>query len=178
MSIRVGGRGFARSLVDKIFNLTLTAPGRFDITGISPSYKRLEIFLLLRSDVAATGDGGDLFLNGDTTAANYRSASHLGGVSHSFGATDTATALSNVGDTGTAGYFSQHHLLICDYAGSKTKTVIILGGQRRDATNNWAMNHFVHWESTAAINQITVQPDGYAADLWVTGSQAIILGHR
>jgi hypothetical protein len=160
----------------KLFDQTLTGTGRFDITGIPPGFAQLKCYLLCRSDVADTTDTVLLLFNGDTTAANYRNADHASGTTHEAGVIDSARISICTGNTATAAYFSDLEFTIQDYAASHSKQATSFGGERWNATTIYNRMHMLHWESTAVINQITLQPDGYATDEFMASSRLQLWG--
>lgn len=180
MSIRVSGRGFAQPSIKPLYDVTLSGTGRFDITGIPPGFSYLMLLLQIRSDVAAVSDDVNVFFNGDTTAANYRRIQHFGDNTPSSSALvgDDAEVMKCTGATATADYYANITCHIFDYANAITKSMIMQQSRRDDATATRVFNNFLHWENTAAINQITIQPDGYAADEFIAASRCIIRLYR
>lgn len=177
MSIRVGGQGFERLPSVKIFDQTLTATDNFDVTDIPASFVSLQAVLLARSDVASgTEDPVNVFLNGDTTAANYRAATHLAGASHTSVQGDGAGLFAIATANSPANYFGVTRLFFDFYTMAFNKMVLSLTSNRLDATNIRIDTRIMQWENTATINQITIQPDGYATDEFVIGSRLIIYG--
>jgi hypothetical protein len=177
VSIRVGGKySFARSPSIKLFDQTLTATGRFDVTGIPPGYGTLQGRLLARSDVVDTFDFSVTFFNGDTTAANYRRASHEGGTSHVSAVADDSISGILTGANSPANYFGYVDFSIPSYTGSHEKIMSVISGARRTATIITAYQFFIHWENVSAINQITLQPDGFATDEFVANSRLQLWG--
>lgn len=178
MSIRIAGRnGFARAPMEKIYKAELTATGRFDITGIPLSYTHLWMFASLRTDVAAEVDTIDIHLNGDTTAANYRRVTLTGGTILSDNVVDDAELLSSPADSSPANYFSAIKMVVPFYNDDTfNKQILVEQIRRENATTMQGLLNSYMWENTAAINQITIQPDGFATDEFVVGSRLMIYG--
>ena len=173
MSIRGGARnGFGRSNSIKLYENTLVAAGKFDITGIPLGFRVMEIFGEIRSDVSATNDTVLMFFNNDTTLTNYRStrtASGTGGVTS--GSSDDPRISVSTGATAPANYFSPIWIFINQYAGSGiNKTAMSKNSRRQDATTLFDAKNVVHWENTAAINQITIQTDNDPTDELIADS--------
>lgn len=176
MSIRVGGRSFVRPLSEIIYNNTLIATGRFDVTGIPPSYDYLIIKALLKSDIVAVNDGIFMLFNNDSTAANYRRELVESGAAG--GEANTPLVALTLGASSDSDDFSTHHLELLEYAGAKRKTVRAYDGERRDATSIVTSDATLNWENTAAVTRIQIQPDGYPTDELVVGSRLVIIGMR
>lgn len=179
MSIRVSGRyGFSRLSMELIYSEVLTANGNFDITGIPSGFTTLLLYCILRTDVAATTDNVNMFLNGDTTAANYRRTVSISGDTTSNAVVDDAGILTANGATAAANFFAISKVVIPFYAGSQEKEIFADIIRRADATTLLLLNASYHWEDNSIINQITIQPDGFAADELVAGSSVQIFGLR
>lgn len=178
MSIRVAGRGFARSPMVKIYDNTLTATGKFDVTGIPPGYNRMKIFLWARSDVSVGSDLIECLFNGDSTSANYRAADGFHGSSHGGSGTDVPRAAIIPGAVAPANYFGSVEMLILDYSGALNKQLISFGGERESSVTIYNRWHTMHWENTAVINQITIQTDNDPTDELIAGSQLKIWLYR
>lgn len=157
---------------------TLGGTGRFDVSSISQDYDDLEILAELRGDVSATSDSVNMYVNNDTTDANYRNGFQFGGNSTGGGESDNAVIGNCSAADSVADDFSFHRYFIVDYKSSKRKMWLGVDGERRDATAMFVANRFFSWENTDAIDQITVQPDGYATDEFVAGSRLRIIGWK
>jgi hypothetical protein len=177
MTIRVGDQGFKRQTIVKIFDQTLAATGNFDVTGIPANFTSLKAVLLSRSDNASgTEDTADIILNGDTTVANYRRAFHLAGFTHTSGQDDSITIISIPNAGSPANYFGVSWIDIPFYTETFNKIVSVKNRFRFEAANIRQDDRSYQWENTATINQITIQPDGFAADEFVVGSRLMIYG--
>lgn len=150
---------------------TLAAAGRFDVTGIPPGYTSMKAYLLARSSVAAITDDVYMIFNGDSTQANYRFSVHFAGSTHAVNDADGSRIGSCPGSNSPADYFSFVEITTGFYSGSKLKNAFSVASDRRDATNNYNVIHNMQWENTAAINQVTIQPNGYPTDELVAGSR-------
>lgn len=157
---------------------TLGSATRFDVSSISSGYQHLKLVLMLRSSVTAIGDTAWMYFNNDTTATNYNSEiSYLiaGTEAHEY------TAIPKVGfiaaASSPANAFSYVEIDIPFYAGTTyTKVAYVRGHGPRDTNTPLRFEHGFWWESTAAINRITIQPDGYATDNFAIGSRLQIIG--
>ena len=179
MSIRVAGKyGFSRSPMVKLFDQTLAATGRFDVTGLPPSFTTLLLYAQIRSDVVATNDLVLVFFNGDTTDANYRRVQHTAGSGgHTAGEADDRRANISTAASSPANYFTHTEMILPMYSTlNSTKTMYTFTARREDAIRFDKRNYALHWENTSAISQITVQPDGFAGDEFVINSRLAIYG--
>lgn len=174
MSIRVAGRGFARALDFPLYDNTLTVAGNFDVLAIPPSHNHMQIIMKLRSDVAATNDVLNGYLNNDSTAANYRLGTHLAGNTHSSSQSDSIGWGPTTAASSPADYFSKFDVFIWNYADGDTKIIRINNASRIDATQIINYYYTIHWENTAAITQVTLEPDGFAADKFEAASRCQI----
>ena len=171
MSIRVAGLGFARAQMEKIYDVTLSVAGRFDVTGIPPSYDMMVLELIVRSDQATTVDNVFMHANGDTTSTNYRRSIHYGGGSHSVASVDDPLIGHAVGTTGLADSPGFVTIVIPKYAETTfLKVAHSFGGYRHQAANQNAIQLWWTWENTAAINQITLQISTHDTNLMDIGS--------
>lgn len=176
MTVRVARQGFTRHPMERIYSETLSASGRFDITGIPQDYTVLVLFCSLRSDVVATSDNINLFLNGDETAANYRRAVMFGGTTFNDAVIDDAEILISTGASSPDNYFSSMRVYLPFYTGPNQKQVLAEMARREDANTMLTLQAIYQWEDTSAINQITIQPDGYSTDEFIVDSQLVIYG--
>lgn len=155
---------------------TLGAPGRFDVSSISQDYDDLELFIYCKSDVAAEFDKLYVFFNNDTTITNY-DYNRLLVTNSAFGGEFAAVPFAAwiPGASAETWDHFECSLRILDYTSSRLKTAFTHYLMRDDA-NMRSGHHFVSWENTDAINQITLQTDGYATDEFVAGSRLRIIG--
>lgn len=152
-----GGSG--RTLIS---SQTPTGTGTVTFSSIPATYTKLILEFAARSTQSATFVAATVRLNGDSTAANYRSqllvvsgAGTLAGT----GADDNS--LGNIMSAGTSpsGSFTIGVLEIPFYANTGfNKQVLARAGNRRDASSVhevlWV--NTIEWENTAAVNQIDI----------------------
>jgi hypothetical protein len=164
-----------------LYNQTLSGNDRFDVTGIPPGYSLMRINALLRSSISAVAENMYLILNGDTTAANYRQTGLYAGTAASPPVTsapaDNLIVGICTGATAPANTFTQLQVDIL-YSHSQHKTWYSETSDRQSATDMVARFFATVWENTAAINQITLQPAGYATNNFVASSQLQIWLYR
>lgn len=165
-----------------LYEEELSAPGVFDVSGISQDYDELYIDLKERTTSAVQSDGTYLMFNGDYTIGNY--AYQRDGANN--GSSNTAQAGSPSlpgapGATAVAGIFANTQIYIQDYADSTTvKSYTSYNGFVYATTvtgaARWVGAHYTVWNNTNAITQITIRPDGYPTDNFDTGSRIRIWG--
>lgn len=160
----------------ELYRGELTTDGNFSDTDISQDYDHLLIRAKLKSSVNATNDAAYMYFNADTTAGNYRHGLQYSGTAGGVGTGDTPYIGDTSGATSTANDFSIIEIYIPNYTNGHVKSALGRTGVRRDATNIFMFNSYMNWENTAAITQITIQPDGYATDKFITGSWLQIIG--
>ena len=154
----------------------LAVAGRFDVQNISQLYNSLEVFLFIRSSVSATGDNVYLHFNGDTIDADYRSIQQYIGSATTNTLYDLPLLTTCPAASVVADYFGIVEFIIQRYAANFFKIFRAFSAERRDATLLYGINSVMHWENSAAINRITIQPDGYPTDNFIAGSQLQIWG--
>ncbi len=165
------------SLWTLITDTTLAASGRFDVSGIESVYAFLYGIVFARSDVAAGGDVVNFFINGDTTAGNYRRGSHDAGSVHQVGVGDDAFGFSCPAATAPANTFGFLEFTIPFYAETAYhKNIWDLSGQRQTAATILYSMAYIVYEDTAVLTQITIQPDGYDTDEFVADSRLLLYG--
>ena len=159
---------------------TLGSAGAFDVSSISQDYDDLLVIVTVRTDAATSSDTLYMYFNNDTTDANYHSE-----IGYHFDATaglaEAATpGVSLVaGNTAPANVFSTVYYKIPSYADTLSLKVVIADGAYINQTGSVVRLHCgMSWEDggATAINRITVQPNGYATDKFVTGSRLRIIG--
>lgn len=179
-TVTSSGGGFTTGDIHQVelYRGTLTTDGNFDVSTISQDYDHLLIYGVFRSSVSADVDYGHLYLNNDTTATNYfrqqfssengnTQAGAEGDDAYAFG----CNAVNSVSDS-----FGFFECFIPNYTGSKKKVFKTQSNFRYLAGVSRIQMHTLEWESTAAISRITIQPDGYATDKFITGSFLQIIG--
>ena len=174
------GGGFSTGDIQQVelYRSTLAEAANFDVSSISQDYDHLLIRVMLQSSVAAAEDAVNLILNNDSTGSNY--LRQVGQFADSNPSGASADDLKIAGCPAASGYtssLSATEILILDYANTtfhkicQSKT-----GYRYSATVPVIIFYTLFWESTAAINRITIQPDGYSTDNFIAGSWLQIIG--
>ena len=148
-----------RTIIDE-YTTTGSATPEWLITGISQEFKHLEINIWGRTDRVATEDVIKFYINGDTTDANYRMGDAVGGSSAwATFATDGAWVGILTSATSGADKFGTMHVRIPHYTQDKAGHLFRgQGGIRRDGANANVHEFIMHWETLAAINEISVRP--------------------
>lgn len=170
-----------RYIPETLYDIELDAPGIFDQASIDQTYNRLEVELWTQSSVAGSNDGIYLYFNNDTTNGNYMYG-QIGGVDGS--ASGAEGDIPNIGATSGAGSaddadFGHTKVEIPLYAETNyRKLARIEETLRYSATAMVQRMISLSWESAAAINRITIQPDGYPTDSFIIGSRMIIRGYK
>lgn len=167
-----------------LYNVTLGANGSFDTNDVWPSglpsgYSRFEIGTQLRSTAAGTSDFGVIYFNGDTTIANYHRQIIEGSGSTIVSNYMDATGFGAVTAAGSqADDFGFNQIWIPGPQSNKAKQYHVFNGVQESATAARASIMAAHWENTAAINRIQIRTDNHPTDLFVAGSQVILIGYR
>lgn len=153
--------------------------GQFDFTSISSSYADLIIEFYTGSSVAAATDTAYVFLNNDTTVSNYHTQQATGANNAA-----VVTEAANPGFTikGASGSLSSSwtygRLVIPDYANSgvrKLMQLTVWTGQS-GTTDLRIETRVILWVTSAAVNRVTIRPDGYATDILANDSKASLYG--
>lgn len=166
-----------------LYEKTLAAAGNFDTnewwpSGTLPSgYDRLEFSCALRG--ADTGFRNVLcYLNGDSTATNYRSALHYAGSTHGSAVADTALIAECAGSDAVPSDTFTGLAIVCQYPASATNKELCGDYVRRDSAAAIAKNQVgLQWENTAAINRIQLLTNG-ASTNFVANSRVQIHGFK
>ena len=146
-----------------------------DWSSIAATYKSLEIEIMARSTQAATAVYFNVYFNNDTTATNYRFTKDGASAGSAANAGD-ALAYGGVvaAANATAGQVGSWHIKINDYAGTTfNKMFTSIGGHREADATLVAAQYTTEWESTTAINRITVT---LAAGNFLAGSRLRLYG--
>jgi hypothetical protein len=175
------GGGFSTGDIQQVelFRSTLAEAGNFDFSSIPATYDHLIINILAISSVAAGNDIVVIYFNNDTTNSNYtRESIYANGETLSSAeVADTQIGYIKAANGGTGGQVGQILGNILNYAGSTFRKMIITKYGCFDTTANQTGQRAVTWHATpAAINRITIQPDGYATDKFAAGSFCQIIG--
>lgn len=175
-----GGGGFTTGDIHEVelYRGTLAVAGNFDVSNISQDYDHLRMILCAKSSVVDWNDRVLIFFNNDTTVTNYafvNMSTRTGGAASR--ESGDSPDLFLVGAANSSTYSDGQIILdICRY--SSTDNYKVISGQMvmRDDNYVWTANLSVQWENISAINRITIQPDGYAADKFIAGSFLQIIG--
>jgi len=135
----------------------------FQFSGIPATYQDIFIVLTGRSNRANAIDAIKVYFNTDTTAGNYR-------IFRLFSST-TSVSLETIstwddslgfiaGNSATASNFSSTYLYIGNYSGTTLAKSMNMrsGGADNSSTSARCSYGSMRWSGTAAINQITIQP--------------------
>jgi hypothetical protein len=170
-----GGTGGAWTLINSEI---LSADGTFDFQDIPASYNHLTGYAVLRSNAGFDADDVFFYLNNDTTAANYQHMRHVSGSAHSVDLAANPELTGGInGDNAPANYFATVRFLIPRYLGDHDKVVTVDTSRREllGGTSYW-IGYMIHWENTATIDRITLQPDGAPGDEFLSGSSLYLYG--
>ena len=166
-----------------LYEKTLAAAGNFDTNewwpgGTLPSgYDKLEISTALRG--ADTGLRTVLcYLNGDSTAANYRSALHYAGSTHGAAVADSALFAECAGsDAVPSDTFTRVSSIGLYPSAADNKEFNSTYHRRTTDTTNAVVYAGTQWENTAAINRIQIVSNGASAN-FVANSRVQIHGFK
>ena len=155
------GGGGATTLLD---SGTLGVDGAISLASISGSYRHLRLMLSLRTTQAVAQSSARVYLNNDTTAANYhgqRLALQAGSfASNNNGASATVATLLVPGASAAANSYGGGDLNLYDYAGARLKAVFWTGSYYQTAADGTGATiaQFGNgvWLATAAITRIDV----------------------
>jgi len=163
-----------------LYSETLSGTGIFDVdlsSAYNQSFDHLILRALLRGSVAAIVDEAYLFFNGDTTTTNYVFYMLYGGTAHNHQTSTTPKIGTCPAASSIANDYGIYTINLPNYSEtSKNKILYSQSAARRDSGQLYITPSGVSWTNTAAINQITLQPDGYATDSFVAGSYLEIIG--
>jgi hypothetical protein len=135
-----------------------------DFSSIPSAYTDLCLKVSLRDTNAGAAIDGGIRLNGATTNYTWRQLRGNGAAaSSSAGTTDTLIyAWIHDGAGATASTFADIDIYIPNYAGSSAKSISFDGVQENNATTAWGVLSAGLWNSTAAVNQVTIVTAGTA----------------
>ena len=154
----------------------------FDFTSIPATYDDLEIVFTLQTDQAVTESDINLEFNGDTTAGNYRYSVFRTGI---LGSGSSVLAVTNgddnlilqvPGSSSQSTDFARGVIHIRNYANTSINKVAYGRCGYRPASGNPILSIYgvMDWESTAAINQVTISVD--SGDNFVAQSKVRLIG--
>lgn len=118
----------------------------------------------IRSTVSAADDFAYVYLNADTTAANYHSQPALGANGASFfveTANPRVYIQANGGSKTDPGTF---RLEMTDYAGSNAKQMLVFHGMERNTDDCIAGFTYLSSAVTAAVTRIRIRTDNHSTD--------------
>jgi hypothetical protein len=153
---------------------TLASDGTWDEM-ISQDYDHLEIWLLARSDRAATSDDVKVYFNNDLADANYAYDRHSGGNEHSTGGDTNAKTAIITGNTGVANAYGIVRIFVPNYAEVGKRKIshgesVCESGDRYIRINDFGRR----WNNTTAINRIRIIPN--SGTNFKTGSRVQVFG--
>jgi hypothetical protein len=159
----------------------LSADGDFDISNIDQSYDDLEIHLVVRATVAAVGDNGYIYFNGDTTNANYRRQRFQGtNTSPSTGEADDALCVYSEGSTAPSDHWASVHIRILDYTNPNNYKKVFSTSHARPAAGQTVIRFCaVDWENKLPINRIQITDSADSnPTIFAAGSYMRVIGHK
>lgn len=145
---------------------------------ISQIYTDLKIIVSARSDRSAVEDSLKFRFNGDS-GSNYTSRLLYGNGSVAVSQTETSATYGThyaifSAATATANTFGTAEITVPSYTGAATKTISIFGASESNTGAGPSVGMSANlWNSTAAINSVTLFP--YYGS-WVTGSTFYLYG--
>ncbi len=162
-----GGGGATATITAKHVIQTITngSAGEFDFDSIPSGYDRLIIEGVVRSDAAVTADNMHMYLNTDTTNANYyrqNSAGSNGSTSSSESAAPVIAVIT--GAPSPANDYSPISIVIENYTGPYSKTALGNFTLRRTSTDTAAGQIGYFTSITAAITRVRLRTDNHATD--------------
>lgn len=163
-----------------IFRQNLAAAGRFVVPAISGEYLQLTLLLQCRSNkTAANNEAVRLYLNGDTTAANY-SYNYIeddgaGTVSGNAGSNNTFIGACPAATSPANGAMESKLSLIDPQSPDFFKSIDFFSLSDREDPPHWDQGG-VLWKSISPVTSITIQPDGYPTTGFVAGSTLVVIG--
>ena len=175
-----GGGGFTTGDIHmvELYRGELTTDGNFDVSSISQDYDHLLIKVLARSSVVDTVDKIYTYLNNDTTNTNYfGDALYIRDAGAAIEEFDLPQAAYCSGASAPAASFSHIEMRIENYKNTSVNKVVSSRSHTRTVTGQfYIVLTSMEWESTLAVNRVTIQPDGYATNKFITGSFLQIIG--
>jgi hypothetical protein len=140
-----------------LYNNTLTADGTWDVQNIDQGYDRLELVIVCRSTIENNVDYVYVYMNNDTTDANYDYRSLFGdGITVDTLAGTSPIAGHSAGSTSPTGQFSSLYASIPNYAGGQHKLLTSRNSTPTAGGELYTAIHDVSW-GTGAINRLAVK---------------------
>ena len=140
-----------------------------DFSSIPATYTDLCVKTSLR---CSTADNIYIKLNNSSASFNVKFLYGSGSAAASGGQADAYVGTANA-STYTANSFGSAELYIPNYAGSTNKSISSDSVQETNATTAYAVLAASLWSNTAAINQVTLSPNG---GVFVEHSTAYLYG--
>lgn len=172
-----GGASATRTTETLLYKKTLASADTLD-TNDAPDtgstdlsgYDHLKIIIRARSDAAGNTIGTRLYMNADTTDANYRTDED--------GTTADRPSMSvMVGNGSTAGWFTLYEIFIPNYTSATYQKIIRWLKSQRDATlDQHTYEGSFTWESTSAITRVRFQTSNNPTDELLAGSSIEVYG--
>jgi hypothetical protein len=133
-----------------------------DFSSIPATFTDLIIKTSTRTNNAAVDIGLIISFNGSTTGYNDKSVYGNGSTAASVGGSGVAGIFWYYadGDTATANTFASGEFYIPNYAGSNYKSVSMDSATENNATGALMLLSSGLWSNTAAINRVTITPNG------------------
>jgi hypothetical protein len=131
-----------------------------DFSSIPSTYTDLVLVLSTRTSTGSIQGDCTITFNGSGSSYSQRIVYSSGSGTASI--TETAITYRADGSTATASTFDNTTVYIPNYAGSTYKSVSLDNVTENNATGAFAALGASLWSNTAAINQITVTPNGGA----------------
>ena len=148
---------YGRQLIETIEN---TTAGKFDFNNIPAGFNRLIIMGSFRSDAAVTVDNIYIYLNADTTAANYHTQINETNNGSAVSSESPIPLISrSSGASSPANYYTTVMIVIEDYAGSNIKTATCIENVQQNTDDMRAGVVCVVSAITAAVTRVRIQTD-------------------
>jgi hypothetical protein len=127
-------------------------------TSIPQNFTDLVLFISGRTDRALEGDGFSLRFNGNQSGYSQRRL--IGAGSGSPSSDTQLNSFFTTANNATANTFGNSSIYIPNYAGNANKSYSNDGVSENNATTSYAGINAGVWANTAAINSITLTPEG------------------
>jgi hypothetical protein len=160
-----GNAAFVDTSYDSIATTTVGAGGVSSITfsSIPSTYQHLQVRMIARTNRGVAGEFLKVVFNSDTSSI-YTTHQLWGDGTSALAFANTGQAFTNInrftGSPAAANVFGSAYMDILDYTNTnKNKTIRTLGGYDDNSTGEMYFCSGL-WQSTAAINSITISPGG------------------
>jgi hypothetical protein len=127
-------------------------------TSIPQNFTDLVLFISARTDRALEGDGFSLRFNGNQSGYSQRRL--IGAGSGSPSSDTQLNSFFTTANNATANTFGNSSIYIPNYAGNANKSYSNDGVSENNAATSYAGINAGVWSNTAAINSITLTPEG------------------